>query len=81
LLWTRYKPGDVVIFLARDLYHAVEQWEPAGAGTEDGVMPGRVGYVFFSPARSLEALRGKEKGWYRDTFGGAWPSVKKLFDI
>jgi hypothetical protein len=75
----RYKPGDVVIFLAGDLYHAVEFWEPSGPVNDDGVTPGRVGFVFFSPEKSLKALKGKEKGWFRATFGGAWPSVKNLF--
>jgi hypothetical protein len=78
----RYKPGDVVIFLAGDLYHAVEFWEPSqGPANSDGVTPGRVGFVFFSPEKSLKALKGKEKGWFRATFGGAWPSVKNLFRV
>jgi hypothetical protein len=71
----------VVIFLAADLYHAVEEWEPVGEITSEGITPGQVAHVFFSPERSLDALKGREKGWFTQTFGGAWPSVRSLFGM
>ncbi|KAG1772232.1 hypothetical protein EV702DRAFT_1048697 [Suillus placidus] len=71
-LW--YRPGDVLIFRAGDLYHAVGPWKAEGGVTARGITPGRVGNVFFSPAHSLRALKGKSAGWMKSTAGGALPS-------
>ncbi|KAG2359430.1 hypothetical protein BDR07DRAFT_1292300 [Suillus spraguei] len=71
-LW--YRPGDVLIFRAGDLYHAVGPWEAEGGVTARGITPGRIGNVFFSPAHSLRALKDKKPGWMKSTAGGALPS-------
>ncbi|KAG2336744.1 hypothetical protein BDR05DRAFT_896331 [Suillus weaverae] len=71
-LW--YRPGDVLIFRAGDLYHAIGPWKAEGGVTARGITPGRVGNVFFSPAHSLRALKDKSAGWMKSTAGGALPS-------
>jgi hypothetical protein len=73
----RYRPGDVLIFRAGDLYHAIGDWKPEGGVTASGVTPGRIGHVFFTPAHSLKALKGKEPGWLKKCAGGALPSFQK----
>jgi hypothetical protein len=75
LLLPRYKPGDIHIFLAGSIYHAVAPWKPASGVGLDGITPGRIGHVFFSPKASLERLEGKRKEWRNDTFSGLWPST------
>jgi len=60
---TSYKPGDIVIFIAGSLYHAVSHWKPVGGQNEIGVTPGRIGHVFFSPKSALEVLEGKPLCW------------------
>jgi len=74
---SRYKPGDVVIFLAGDLYHGVGEWKPSGKPTGHNITPGRIGHVFFTPARTLEKLWGKPPKWFTSTFGGLWPDVNE----
>ncbi|KAG1838800.1 hypothetical protein DFJ58DRAFT_668149 [Suillus subalutaceus] len=71
-LW--YRPGDVLIFRAGDLYHAVGPWKAEGGVTSRGITPGRIGNVFFSPAHSLRALKNRKAGWMRHTAGGVLPS-------
>ncbi|KAG1725983.1 hypothetical protein EDB19DRAFT_1592285, partial [Suillus lakei] len=39
----QYRPGDVLIFRAGDLYHAVGPWKAEGGITARGITPGRVG--------------------------------------
>lgn len=73
---TRYQPGDVLIFRAGDLYHAIGPWKPEGGVTSRGITPGRIGNVFFSPAHSLKALKNRRRGWLKSTAGGALPSAK-----
>jgi hypothetical protein len=74
-----YPPGDVLIFLAADLYHVIGPWYiPKGAKVSaEGLTPGRVGNVFFSPASSLAFLKDREEGWFKATLGGALPSSHK----
>ncbi|KAG2063333.1 hypothetical protein BDR04DRAFT_948841, partial [Suillus decipiens] len=70
----QYRPGDVLIFLSGDLYHAVGDWKPISGVSTGGITPGRVGNVFFSPADSLCALKGKPSRWSKKTAGGTLPS-------
>ncbi|KAG1836508.1 P-loop containing nucleoside triphosphate hydrolase protein [Suillus subalutaceus] len=67
-----YRSGDVLIFSAGDLYHAVGPWKAEGGVTARGITPGRIGNVFFSPAHSLQALKDKSAGWMKSTAGGAF---------
>jgi hypothetical protein len=41
-----------------NLYHAVEFWESSRPVNDNGVIPGWVGFVFFSLEKSLKALKG-----------------------
>lgn len=66
----RYKPGDVIIFRAGLLYHSVGRWYPMDGVGPENVTPGRIGHVFFSPEKSLDTLRGRSKGWGKDTLFG-----------
>ncbi|KAG2045640.1 hypothetical protein BDR06DRAFT_1015446 [Suillus hirtellus] len=74
-----YPPGDVLIFLAADLYHGIGPWNiPQNAKVSpEGLTPGRVGNVFFSPASSLAFLKDQEEGWFKDTLAGTLPSSRK----
>ena len=73
----RYKPGDIFIFPAGELYHAVGDWKPSGHVNEYGIVPGRIGHVFFSQKSPLEKLCNHPPGWRNDTYSGFWPSVKQ----
>jgi hypothetical protein len=72
----RYRPGDVLIFLSGDLYHAVGDWKAISGVSTRGITPGRVGNVFFTPADSLHALKGKLPRWSKKTAGGFLPSSR-----
>lgn len=65
----------MAIFLASKLWHKVETWTPARAQPGDTVTPGRVGTVFFAPARSLEVLADKPAGWGIKTGLGAFENL------
>lgn len=75
----QYSPGDVLIFLAADLYHVIGPWHiPQDAKVSaEGLTPGRVGNVFFSPASSLTFLKDRGEGWFKDTLAGTLPSSHK----
>lgn len=69
----RYKPGDIVIFMAGDLYHAVGDWQPAERTEEleqANISSGRVSHVFFFPKTAVKALEGKAKNWATSTVWG-----------
>jgi hypothetical protein len=70
LIFRRYGPGAVVIFMARQIYHHISKWEPLPAAEGDIVTPGRVGNVFFFPKASLKELKGKPAGWFKAEGGG-----------
>ena len=48
-----YKPGDIFIFPAGDLHHAVGDWKPVGHVNKYGIVPGRIGHVLFSQKSAL----------------------------
>ena len=66
----RYKPGDVIIFMAGALYHSVTPWVPLPAEKTDLCTPGRIGHVFFFPQKSYDTLEDKPAGWSKTTNGG-----------
>jgi hypothetical protein len=70
----RYDPGDVIIFMAGAIFHSVTPWTATPMKEGSPCTPGRIGHVFFFPARSY---RGKEKGWSSQTNGGLL-ELKKL---
>lgn len=47
-----YRPGDVIAFRSRYLYHAVRQWYPAKQ--KNDLTPGRVSWVFFTHKIAIE---------------------------
>ncbi|KAG1830810.1 hypothetical protein EV424DRAFT_1305306, partial [Suillus variegatus] len=69
----KYGPGDVIIFLSGDLYHGIGEWKPLQGLDANNITPGRIGNVFFSPAASVEFLKGHEEGWFKSTMGGQLP--------
>lgn len=69
-----YRPGDVVIFLAGDLYHAVGKWKPVGTVDDEGLTPGRISHVYFTPEASFNDLIDKPPNWSKRTVGGRFPS-------
>ncbi|KAJ6497590.1 hypothetical protein C8R45DRAFT_1211451 [Mycena sanguinolenta] len=71
-----YHSGHVCLSLSANLYHATEQWVPVPCPPEvqaQQITPGRVGTVFFTPAKTLETLEGKPEGWMVRTGGGLYP--------
>ncbi|KAG1851642.1 hypothetical protein F4604DRAFT_1592270 [Suillus subluteus] len=70
----QYRPGDVLIFLSGDLYHAVGEWKATPGVSARGITPGRIGNVFFTPADSLRALENRPPRWSKKTAGGTLPS-------
>lgn len=73
---SRYKPGDIVIFMAGDLYHAVGEWYPERPTPEmqrAKITSGRVSHVFFFPKSAFKALDGKPKDWAMSTVWGKHP--------
>lgn len=56
------------------------EWKPKGGVTEDGITPGRVGHVHFSPEATLDVLAGKPPGWLENTFGGQLANLDAPLD-
>ncbi|KAJ7864114.1 hypothetical protein B0H14DRAFT_2574554 [Mycena olivaceomarginata] len=66
-----YQPGDILIFMSGLLYHCVGKWSPAVGISPEGITPGRISHVFFSPQNSIAQLDGKPEGWMMRTMGGS----------
>ncbi|KAJ7790590.1 hypothetical protein B0H14DRAFT_2939020 [Mycena olivaceomarginata] len=66
-----YRAGDILVFMSGLLYHCVGKWTPKGGITPEGITPGRISHVFFSPQNSIAQLEGKADGWMKRTMGGA----------
>ncbi|KAJ7861146.1 hypothetical protein B0H14DRAFT_2743132 [Mycena olivaceomarginata] len=56
-----HRQGDILIFMSGLLYHCPE-----------GITPGRISHVFFSPQNSITQLEGKPEGWMARTMGGTF---------
>ena len=52
------------------LYHRVGKWTPKGGITPEGITPGRISHVFFSPQNSIAQLEGKADGWKKGLWVG-----------
>ncbi|KAJ7906109.1 hypothetical protein B0H13DRAFT_1619670 [Mycena leptocephala] len=65
-----YRQGDILIFMSGLLYHCVGKWSPGRGISSDGITPGRISHVFFSPQNSIAQLDGKPEGWMMRTMGG-----------
>ncbi|KAG1875260.1 hypothetical protein C8R48DRAFT_592220, partial [Suillus tomentosus] len=70
----KYGPGDVITFLSGDLYHGIGERKPLQGVDSYNITPGRIGNVFFSPAKSVEFLKGHKEGWFKSTMGGQLPT-------
>ncbi|TEB17147.1 hypothetical protein FA13DRAFT_1650302 [Coprinellus micaceus] len=66
-----YRPGDLAIFMAGHLYHAVDEWAPTAVPSGAGVTPGRVSSVFFFPRHSFTKLEGRPRFWNMRTLTGS----------
>src|ERR1700677_3012226 len=75
LMLCRYKPGNIHIFFAGSIYHTVGCWTPLPGVGSDGITPGRIGNIFFSPKSAMKVLAGKPRGWRNNTFSSLWPST------
>lgn len=56
--------------MAGHLFHSVTTWTAPPAEEGSDVTPGRIGHVFFFPAKSYQALDGKKPRWFIETRGG-----------
>lgn len=62
----RYDPGSICMFFSSQIYHKVENFQPAQQTAEEKrerLTPGRIGTVMFFPKASYEILEGKPPGW------------------
>jgi len=57
--------------MAGTLFHSVTAWKPMPMEEGSPFTPGCIGHVFFFPKKSYRTLKGKRKGWARQTCGGA----------
>ncbi|KAJ7757874.1 hypothetical protein B0H14DRAFT_2976374 [Mycena olivaceomarginata] len=67
-----YRQGDILIFMSGLLYHSVGKWSPGKGISPEGITPGRISHVFFSPQNSITQLEGKPEGWMARTMGGTF---------
>ncbi|KAJ7812879.1 hypothetical protein B0H14DRAFT_2855792 [Mycena olivaceomarginata] len=65
-----YRQGDILIFMSGLLYHCVGKWSPGKGTSPEGITPGRISHIFFSPQNSITQLEGKPEGWMARTMGG-----------
>ncbi|KAF8058964.1 hypothetical protein FPV67DRAFT_1451185 [Lyophyllum atratum] len=70
----RYNPGDICIFQACKIFHAVARWTPKPMVEGDVLTPGRISTVFFCPKNSIHQLKDKPPGWAKERDYGRWPS-------
>ena len=52
------------------IYHSVTPWEALPKEKGSSCTPGRIGHVFFFPAKSFATLAGKKPQWFVNTGGG-----------
>ncbi|KAJ7049599.1 hypothetical protein C8F01DRAFT_731431 [Mycena amicta] len=74
-----YRCGHIGFGYYGALYHCVERWEPVPPPehlAKHGVTSGRMSTVFFSPQRSLEALKDKVEFWLVDSRGNLNPDIQ-----
>jgi hypothetical protein len=71
----RYRPGDVILFRSKALYHGVTTWVPTGDINEFGVTPGRVAHVLYTKASAIEQAKDQLPGWARTTNMGREPDI------
>ncbi|KAJ7860965.1 hypothetical protein B0H14DRAFT_2576314 [Mycena olivaceomarginata] len=63
--------GELCTWQTLDSYHCVGKWSPAVGISPEGITPGRISHVFFSPQNSIAQLDGKPEGWMMRTMGGS----------
>ncbi|KAG0698483.1 hypothetical protein DFH29DRAFT_1002792 [Suillus ampliporus] len=66
----KYSPGHVIVFQSEALYHATAKWKALPMDQEDIFTPGKVTWVYFSPADVVKKLQDKENNWFLQTAGG-----------
>ncbi len=65
LMQIRYRPGEIVLIRAQDLFHRVTRWMPLAKKKDDKTNPGRISLVFFTHSDVVEALKNKDHSWLR----------------
>jgi hypothetical protein len=71
----RYRPGDVIIFRSKALYHGVTTWVPTGDINQFGITPGRVAHVLYTKISAVEQAKDRLPGWARTTNMGREPDI------
>lgn len=56
--------------MSGQLYHHIGEWEAVPASEGDTVTSGQVGNVFFFPQATLDELKGKPPGWFKNSGSG-----------
>lgn len=81
LLVFRYRPGDIIIFRSRALYHGVTTWLPNGDINKHGISPGRTAHVLYTKKSTNDFTKGRPPLWASMTAVGlasmAGPSYDK----
>jgi hypothetical protein len=72
-----YRPGDVLMFRSKALYHGVMTWIPKGDINPLGVMPGRTAHVLYTKESALNYTKKKRSGYAWRTNLGKEPAPKK----
>ena|ERR1700761_3410889 len=83
-LFYRYERGSIGFGYYEALYHSVEPWKPTPPPkymAEGRVTSGRMSTVFFSPAKALNMLKGRDAGWLVESGGAVNPNMKPVAPI
>ncbi|KAJ7812200.1 hypothetical protein B0H14DRAFT_2857533 [Mycena olivaceomarginata] len=67
-----YRQGDILIFMSGLLLPLRREWSPGKGISPEGITPGRISHVFFSPQNSITQLEGKPEGWIGKDHGGTF---------
>jgi hypothetical protein len=68
-----YRPGDILIFRSRALYHGVTTWTPRGNIDDLGVIPGRTAHVLYTKSATVNFAKHRGSGWAHMTGVGKEP--------
>jgi hypothetical protein len=58
-----HRPGDILIFRSKILYHGVTTWVPKGDVDKFGVTPGRTSHMLHTKSSIIPFFKGKGLGW------------------
>lgn len=75
-----YRPGDVILFRSRALYHGVTMWVPKGDVSDLGITPGRTAHVLYTKNAAVRmASANKFKpGYVYKTANAKQPAIRPV---